>query len=94
MSTACALGVFGTQLGTAIGFVLPPFMVKNHENSDLIGDDLYRLSWVLAIYMLPVTAAIIICKYYANKRKRFKNLYSVLFQFFLQNQNYLQVRRN
>lgn len=62
MSTACALGVFGTQLGTAIGFVLPPFMVKNHDAIQKIGGDLYRLSWVLAGTMIPVTAAIIICK--------------------------------
>lgn len=62
ISTACALGVFGTQLGTAIGFVLPPLMVKNHDNTEKIGEDLYRLSWVLAGYMLPVAVAIIVCK--------------------------------
>lgn len=62
VSTACALGVFGTQLGTAIGFVLPPFMVRNHDDIDKIGEDLYRLTWVLAGYMIPVVAAIIICE--------------------------------
>ena len=32
VSTACAFGVFGNQLGVALGFVLPPMIVQNpHE---------------------------------------------------------------
>ncbi|XDV42569.1 hypothetical protein PO909_011202, partial [Leuciscus waleckii] len=32
VSTACAIGVFGNQLGVAIGFLLPPVLVPNVED--------------------------------------------------------------
>ncbi|XP_071791368.1 choline/ethanolamine transporter flvcr2b-like isoform X3 [Asterias amurensis] len=32
VSTACALGVFGNQVGVALGFVLPPILVPNDDN--------------------------------------------------------------
>ncbi|XP_022079069.1 feline leukemia virus subgroup C receptor-related protein 2-like isoform X2 [Acanthaster planci] len=32
VSTACAIGVFGNQLGVALGFVLPPIIVPNDNN--------------------------------------------------------------
>uniref|UniRef100_A0A915PSL2 Major facilitator superfamily (MFS) profile domain-containing protein n=1 Tax=Setaria digitata TaxID=48799 RepID=A0A915PSL2_9BILA len=42
VSTACAVGVFGNQLGIAVGFLLPPVMV--HMGAvDLIASDLSRL---------------------------------------------------
>uniref|UniRef100_A0ACB8G9R1 Feline leukemia virus subgroup C cellular receptor n=1 Tax=Sphaerodactylus townsendi TaxID=933632 RepID=A0ACB8G9R1_9SAUR len=38
VSTACAVAVLGNQLGTAIGFLLPPVLVPNTEgNFDLMG---------------------------------------------------------
>jgi FLVCR family feline leukemia virus subgroup C receptor-related protein len=40
VSTACAIGVFGNQLGMAAGFLLPPLFVKNHVNVEDIGSDL------------------------------------------------------
>lgn len=42
VSTACAIGVFGNQLGIAIGFVLPPFLV-HMGTTDFIASDLNRL---------------------------------------------------
>ncbi|KAJ8938160.1 hypothetical protein NQ318_011925 [Aromia moschata] len=41
-STACSLAVFGTQLGFALGFVLPTSMVKNHEEIKAIGSNFPR----------------------------------------------------
>ncbi|XP_050512593.1 feline leukemia virus subgroup C receptor-related protein 1 [Diabrotica virgifera virgifera] len=58
-SLACSLAVFGTQLGFALGFVLPPTLVKNSEDLSVIGSGLQQLCWVLAIYMIPVSVAII-----------------------------------
>ena len=46
VSTACAIGVFGNQLGIALGFVLPPILVQNQDdasNHHMIGDDLFNL---------------------------------------------------
>ncbi|TKR92355.1 hypothetical protein L596_007026 [Steinernema carpocapsae] len=38
VSTACAAGVFGNQLGIAIGFVLPPFLVHAGSKAAVAGD--------------------------------------------------------
>ncbi|KAM8833958.1 choline/ethanolamine transporter flvcr2a isoform 5-T6 [Synchiropus picturatus] len=34
VSTACAIGVFGTQMGIAIGFLLPPVLVPDSDNME------------------------------------------------------------
>ncbi|KAM0727467.1 Choline/ethanolamine transporter flvcr2b [Formica fusca] len=49
LSTATCLGIFGNQFGIALGFLLTPIIVKNHENLDDIGNDLSRLCWIVAI---------------------------------------------
>ncbi|XP_070590541.1 choline/ethanolamine transporter FLVCR1 isoform X1 [Erythrolamprus reginae] len=41
VSTACAVAVLGNQLGTAIGFLLPPVLVPNtHDDLDLMGHNI------------------------------------------------------
>ncbi|XP_063228224.1 heme transporter FLVCR2-like [Bacillus rossius redtenbacheri] len=50
LSTACAVGVFGNQVGAALGFLLPPVVVRSHEDPAAIGRDLRR--------MLVATAAV------------------------------------
>lgn len=62
VSTACSLGVFGTQLGVALGFVLTPIIVRNHDNVDDIGPDLKILCWTLTALMVPLVTAVIFCK--------------------------------
>ena len=52
VSTACAVGVFGNQLGIALGFVIPPSVIRNQmEKSDyhLIGTDLFYMFLTIAI---------------------------------------------
>ncbi|XP_035903394.1 feline leukemia virus subgroup C receptor-related protein 2-like isoform X2 [Anopheles stephensi] len=39
-SSVCAFGVFGAQLGIAIGFFLTPMVIVNHEDFGAIGVDL------------------------------------------------------
>ncbi|XP_074030380.1 choline/ethanolamine transporter flvcr2b [Leptinotarsa decemlineata] len=58
-STACALGVLGTQAGLALAFLIPPILVKNSENVVSIGSDLRVLCQGLAIFMIPVSIAIL-----------------------------------
>ena len=48
VSTACALGVFGNQLGIAIGFVTPPMLVRPSEDLNDIGYDLERMFFISA----------------------------------------------
>ncbi|CAD5217584.1 unnamed protein product [Bursaphelenchus xylophilus] len=48
VSTACAAGVFGNQLGIAIGFILPPWLVQN-GSKEAVGRDLNVLFMVSAV---------------------------------------------
>lgn len=40
VSSACSIGVFGNQLGIAIGFLLPPIIVPDSDLPETIGSDL------------------------------------------------------
>uniref|UniRef100_A0A6P7FTG4 Feline leukemia virus subgroup C receptor-related protein 1-like n=1 Tax=Diabrotica virgifera virgifera TaxID=50390 RepID=A0A6P7FTG4_DIAVI len=44
VSTACALAVLGTQLGAAVGAIIPPFMVVKGETKDEIGDGIFNMT--------------------------------------------------
>jgi len=48
VSSACAIGVFGNQLGVALGFLIPPMVVRMHANIDDIGADFSLLYYTLA----------------------------------------------
>ena len=62
VSTACSLGVFGTQIGCAFGFLLSPIIVKNHDNIEDVGYDFKVLCWSLTISMIIPALAVIFCK--------------------------------
>ncbi|XP_001607768.1 feline leukemia virus subgroup C receptor-related protein 2 [Nasonia vitripennis] len=49
LSTATSLGIFGPQLGVSVSFLLPPVVVKNHENVADIGTDLAFMFWFVAV---------------------------------------------
>ncbi|KAG8312594.1 hypothetical protein J6590_020514 [Homalodisca vitripennis] len=49
VSSACSIGVFGNQLGIAIGFLIPPILVKNSEVMESIGAGLSTLFYSVAI---------------------------------------------
>lgn len=45
VSTATGIGVFGNQLGIALGFIIPPMMIRElTDNKTAIGEDLNALS--------------------------------------------------
>ncbi|EAA11941.4 feline leukemia virus subgroup C receptor-related protein 2 [Anopheles arabiensis] len=48
VSSACSIGVFGNQLGIAVGFLVPPMLVENHDDINLIGDDLRLMFYIVA----------------------------------------------
>lgn len=48
VSSACSIGVFGNQLGIAVGFLVPPLLVQNHDDLNLIGDDLRVMFYIVA----------------------------------------------
>lgn len=60
VSTACGLGVIGLQLGVAIGFVTTPLLVTDHDDLNLIGQDLSFLFWIIAICSTIATTLVFI----------------------------------
>lgn len=62
VSSACSIGVFGNQLGVAVGFVLPSIMVKNHEQLEDIGSDLKVMFYSIAIFSSILLVLMILCK--------------------------------
>lgn len=50
------------QLGIAIGFLLPPMLVKNSDNLDDIGNDLESLFYYVAIATTVLFVLILFCK--------------------------------
>ncbi|XP_024086178.1 uncharacterized MFS-type transporter C09D4.1-like isoform X2 [Cimex lectularius] len=52
VSTACALGVFGNQLGVALGFVIPPEVVHDSNDMDAIREG---FKWLYIGFAVPPT---------------------------------------
>jgi len=53
ISSATSIGVFGNQLGIALGFVLPAVVVRDQEDPEQfgqIGDDLFKMFLFVAIF--------------------------------------------
>ncbi|CAB1339779.1 unnamed protein product [Coregonus sp. 'balchen'] len=48
VSTACSIGVFGNQLGIAIGFLVPPILVPNVEDMDLLAYNISTMFYITA----------------------------------------------
>ncbi|XP_073783785.1 choline/ethanolamine transporter flvcr2a isoform X2 [Danio rerio] len=48
VSTACAIGVFGNQLGIAIGFLVPPVLVPNVEDMGELAEHISIMFYVTA----------------------------------------------
>ncbi|XP_034174889.1 choline/ethanolamine transporter flvcr2a [Osmia lignaria lignaria] len=60
ISTATSLSIFGNQMGIALGFLLTPIIVKNHENLHDIGNDLSYMFWGVAIIVTVLFLLLII----------------------------------
>ncbi|CAH0724492.1 unnamed protein product, partial [Brenthis ino] len=48
VSSACSIGVFGNQLGVALGFLLPPMLVRAQGTVEEIGADLQFMFYLIA----------------------------------------------
>ncbi|KAL4613171.1 feline leukemia virus subgroup C receptor-related protein 2 [Arapaima gigas] len=48
VSTACAIGVFGNQLGIAIGFLVPPVLVPNVDNLNELAHHISVMFYITA----------------------------------------------
>ena len=68
MSTATSIGVFGNQLGIALGFVLPAIIVSDQEDPEdygLIGHDLFVMFLGVAIFTSVLLISIIFGKIFS-----------------------------
>lgn len=59
MSSVCGVGVFGAQLGTALGFFLTPLIVRNNENLDTIHSELEILFYYSAVLSTIVALLVV-----------------------------------
>lgn len=50
------------QLGCALGFLVPPMVVKDVEDLQEIAASLKRLCWALAIAVIPACLAVVLCE--------------------------------
>lgn len=62
MSTVCGFGVFASQLGLALGFVLTPFFIGNHEHNNDIPHNLQKFHIGMAAVTTIITLFVISCK--------------------------------
>ncbi|XP_019867522.2 uncharacterized MFS-type transporter C09D4.1 [Aethina tumida] len=62
VSSACSIGVFGNQLGIAVGFVLPTMMVNTDIDTpqDVITNDLFRMFLWVAIFITVLLLLVLI----------------------------------
>ncbi|KAM0732151.1 Choline/ethanolamine transporter flvcr2a [Formica fusca] len=59
VSSACSIGVFGNQLGIAIGFLFPPMLVPNSDNICNIERGLRLMFYIVAAFTTFVLALIL-----------------------------------
>ncbi|XP_073986340.1 histamine transporter isoform X2 [Rhodnius prolixus] len=59
VSSACAIGVFGNQLGIAAGFLIPPTIVNEANNFEIIGSQLSLMFKLVAGFTALLLALII-----------------------------------
>lgn len=67
IATATALGTIGLPIGVATLSLLTPILVKDHENLDDVGNDIYALFWGIAIVCTFVVVLMFICEYISLK---------------------------
>lgn len=51
------------QLGIAVGFVLPPMLVGNHEDISLIGSNLKLMFYLVAGLTSVLVVLMVLCKF-------------------------------
>ncbi|BFZ12642.1 hypothetical protein BsWGS_15681 [Bradybaena similaris] len=88
VSTATSLGVFGNQMGVAIGFGLPPEIVPNSTSVDVIGKELSNMAYGNAAFATVISILIII--FFKDKPKEPPSIAQQQAIKATANENYLQ----
>ncbi|XP_047520542.1 uncharacterized MFS-type transporter C09D4.1-like isoform X1 [Pieris napi] len=60
VSSACSIGVFGNQLGIALGFLLPPIIVRAQGTVEEIGEDFKFMFYLVAAITTVLSVLIVL----------------------------------
>ncbi|XP_012273389.1 feline leukemia virus subgroup C receptor-related protein 2 isoform X2 [Orussus abietinus] len=60
VSSACSIGVFGNQLGVAMGFLFPPMLVQSSPDNEVIGHGLSVMFYIIAAFTSIVLVLILL----------------------------------
>ncbi|KAG7203314.1 hypothetical protein KM043_010403 [Ampulex compressa] len=60
VSSACSIGVFGNQLGIAIGFLFPPMLVPNSDDLNVVGRGLQIMFYIVTAFTSVVLVLILL----------------------------------
>ncbi|XP_017790726.1 PREDICTED: uncharacterized MFS-type transporter C09D4.1-like isoform X2 [Habropoda laboriosa] len=60
VSSACSIGVFGNQLGIAIGFLFPPMLVQNSNDREISGRELQVMFYIVAAFTTVILLLILL----------------------------------
>ncbi|XP_066587374.1 uncharacterized MFS-type transporter C09D4.1-like isoform X2 [Prorops nasuta] len=60
VSSACSIGVFGNQLGIAIGFLFPPMLVPDSDDLTIVGNGLEVMFYIVAILTTVILVLILL----------------------------------
>nr|XP_033338352.1 feline leukemia virus subgroup C receptor-related protein 2 isoform X1 [Megalopta genalis] len=59
VSSACSIGVFGNQLGIAIGFLFPPMLVPSSDDVSVVGRGLQLMFYIVAAFTTVILILIV-----------------------------------
>lgn len=51
-----------SQLGVALGFLLPPLLVQNHDDLELVGRDFQLMFYLIAGFTTLLVTLVVLCK--------------------------------
>lgn len=54
--------LFHSQLGVALGFLLPPLLVQNHDDLELVGRDFQLMFYLIAGFTTLLVTLVVLCK--------------------------------
>ncbi|XP_033228575.1 feline leukemia virus subgroup C receptor-related protein 2 [Belonocnema kinseyi] len=60
VSSACSIGVFGNQLGVAIGFLFPPMLVPESKDTEIVGEGLQLMFYIVAAFTTTILVLILL----------------------------------
>lgn len=63
--TKCKTVFSHSQLGVALGFLLPPLLVQPHDDIELIGRDFQLMFYLIAGFTTLLVTLVVLCKFYA-----------------------------